>query len=418
MASTLIEKANSIKSDSSSTLLERSDSISSDISSYSYISDKAAPSIISNSNKSDKTKSYKSSKSSITNKSNKSNKEDGTIISITSSNEDIQEKPPKSLCYRIFKVSAWIISIIITLVILYIVANVLCYRNDSITLDEYDDNNSNTQDIKGHNMSYNILGESHNTTIISLPGLGSISPIIEFKAFNDALSDKYKIVTLEPFGHGFSDEIESERTLENVVSELQECTKKLGIEKYYLMGHSIAGLYSLEWANKFQDEVLGFIGLDCFVPGQEDIPEFNKETIDSKYDHARFMRKYGFSRFINFFNRKALINGMDYSYKYTKEELKIQRLLTINRGYDDTFMNEKDHVFEDLKKLKNKKFPEDIPVLNFVANDHTKDPLWEKLHYDVIGNNTNNEVISLKSSHYIYIDQKEALVKKIKEWIN
>jgi len=427
MASTLIERSNSIKSDSSSTLLERSDSISSDISSYSYVSCKSKSSSISNSNKS---KSNISSKSDITSSksisskssiSSKITKSSSTVISIstTDENQDIKKKPPKSLGYRIFKVFAWIIAIIITLFIFYVVINVLCHRNDSITLDEYNRSKTTKIDIKGHDMSYSIIGDSHNaTTIVSLPGLGSISPIIEFKAFNDALSDKYKIVTIEPFGYGFSDEIETERTLENVVTELQECTKKLGIEKYYLMGHSVAGLYSLEWANKYPDEVLGFIGLDSSVPGQEDISDFNKNNIDEKYDHAHSLRVYGFSRIISFFNKKAVMNGMDYSYKYSDEELKIEKLLAINEGYSDTFMNEKAHIFEHLSKLKGKKFPENVPVLNFVASDNTKDPLWEKLHYDVLSNNTQNEVITLESSHYIYIDQKDKLIKKIKEWIN
>lgn len=41
--------------------------------------------------------------------------------------------------------------------------------------------------------------------------------------------------------------------------ELHECAQQLGCEKYYLMDHSIAGLYSLSWGNRYLEEVKKFM---------------------------------------------------------------------------------------------------------------------------------------------------------------
>ncbi len=55
-----------------------------------------------------------------------------------------------------------------------------------------------------------------------------------------------------------------------IVDEPHECTQKLGCDRYYLMAHSLSGLYSLYWANTYPQEVAGFIGIDPSVPKQSD----------------------------------------------------------------------------------------------------------------------------------------------------
>jgi len=119
-------------------------------------------------------------------------------------------------------------------------------------------------------MNVEIFGETNSTSIIVLlPGLGVSSPIYDFKPLAEELSKNYKIVVIEPFGYGLSDLVEEERTLENVSSEIHTAIKELGIEKYYLAASSLSGLYSLKIANDYPEELLGFIGIDITVPGQE-----------------------------------------------------------------------------------------------------------------------------------------------------
>lgn len=342
---------------------------------------------------------------------------DTTINIPTTLYNDPPKKKSKGTFHKILKIFNYTLFIIFLLAITFILWKFISKNNDKNKLNEYIEKYSKRLNINGNKMSYDIVGESHNITIVILPGFGSISPIIEFKSLNDALCDKYKIVTLEPFGYGFSDKVDTERTLENVVSELHECTKNLGIENYYLMGHSTGGLYSLEWANEYPNEVLGFIGLDNDVPGQENIPGFSEMIDDSSNgDELDSFKNFAFYRLRSSFNDKSKV---DVNFNYANGEIEeIEKLLASNNGYNDVIMNEKLHIVEHLSKLKGKTFPEKVPSIHFLANDNDNQPLWEKLHRDVIGNNTNSEVITLNGSHYIYIDQKDAVVKKIKEWVN
>lgn len=130
-------------------------------------------------------------------------------------------------------------------------------------------------EVMGKNMIVDVKGEENATTIILLPGWGSPSPVLEFLPLADILSEKFRIITIEPFGYGLSDESGTERKLDTIVEELHECTKQLGCNQYYLMAHSLSGLYSLYWANMYPQEVQGFIGIDSSVPKQSDEEPFS-----------------------------------------------------------------------------------------------------------------------------------------------
>jgi len=348
-----------------------------------------------------------------------------TTISIPNSNTDLKGASKKSLPKRILriilKVILWILGIILFIILIYSIWTLISNHVDNNTLDEYDRTHSKKVDVRGHKMSYNIYGESNNVTIIALTGLGSCSPILELKTLTEELSDKYRVITLEPFGYGFSETIDSERTVENVYSEYYEGAKQLGVDKYYLMAHSLGGIYSLQWALDHPNEVLGFIGLDVTVPRQvNSISKEEEQEMINYYKTGRIQKNLGLYRVGEKLDNTALDEHIDPKYKnYSEEEKEIGKLLCINRSFSDNLMNEVDHLYENIYKLYGKKFPENVPVLNFIASESNKlIPSWEKFHQDEISNTTHSEVIVLEGSHYIYLYQKPAIIKKINEWIN
>ena len=101
---------------------------------------------------------------------------------------------------------------------------------------------------------------------VILPGLECISAHYEFDALAIKLSDKYKVVVYEPPGVGLSDWTDTERSVENYSEELHELMQHLGYDRYTIIAHSMAGLYSLYYANQYPDEVETFIGIDAAAP--------------------------------------------------------------------------------------------------------------------------------------------------------
>ena len=183
-------------------------------------------------------------------------------------------------------------------------------------------------EVMGKNMIADVKGEENAITIIVLPGWGSPSPVLEFLPLVDRLSERFRIITIEPFGYGLSDESGTERKLDTIVEELHECTKQLGCDQYYLMAHSLSGLYSLYWANMYPQEVQGFIGIDSSVPKQSDEEPFPISMVALNKLSAYLQKAKnvtGITRLQSISHPEKAIYA-DLSYEYTEEELETYRM--------------------------------------------------------------------------------------------
>lgn len=168
---------------------------------------------------------------------------------------------------KICGLSALIICILLVISAIY---NFFQSKNDLASIGSY----GKAVTIKGKKMNVWVEGDGEQT-IVLLPGFGTASPILDFKSLADELKLDYRAVIVEPFGYGLSDIIDEERTIAAMNDELHMCLQQLGIDKYILGGHSIAGVYGLRYINQYPDEVTGYIGLDTSVPyqiNQGDIP--------------------------------------------------------------------------------------------------------------------------------------------------
>ena len=56
-------------------------------------------------------------------------------------------------------------------------------------------------------------------------------------------------------GYGLSSQTKRRRSVENIVEEIHQISKELGISRYTLMGHSIAGLYAVNYAQTYKNEM-------------------------------------------------------------------------------------------------------------------------------------------------------------------
>lgn len=269
--------------------------------------------------------------------------------------------------------------------------------------------------VNGSYMVYDVKGADNDKTIVLLPGLGSTSPVLEFKELSSALSTRYRVITIEPFGYGFSDDTVDERTVSHIASDINSLLEQIGVDQYYLMGHSIAGIYSVYLANQKPDAVLGFIGIDPSVPHQDEydpVPVIgstflNKVAIDLE------MAK-------NFIGINRLIYKLSPMKEpgLTDEENEIMTYLTLNRVGNSTLQDEMDRIDSNLSKVKNLKFPETVPVLNFVASSNTElMPEWEQLHRDVITETEKSKVVVLQGQHYLHQDNLENIVNGVFEWV-
>ncbi|MCR5529437.1 MAG: alpha/beta hydrolase [Saccharofermentans sp.] len=271
--------------------------------------------------------------------------------------------------------------------------------------------------VDGKKMQVTILGEENDTTIVFLPGLGGVYSEIEYKSFNAELAKDYKVVVLEPFGYGLSDDADTDRVIDNIVEELHAGVKALGIDEYYLMAHSWGGVYSLLWANEYPDEVKGFIGIDPSVPGQENLKmgPFKVQTVNKAL--TVFMKA---GSFIGIDRIKSIISGDsdEVRYPYTQEEMELYDYLYLNRFMNSNILSETFLIDRSFEIISGMTFPDSVPVLNLVSSQNGEQmPGWIELHEAVQGNNPNTTMVIIEGSHGLTSDNPEALLEEIHNWI-
>ena len=103
-------------------------------------------------------------------------------------------------------------------------------------------------------------------TMVLLSGLGTAAPALDFAPLIRQLG-AYNVIVVEGFGYGYSDMNARPRTVQNITAELHDVLSKLGAQKpYILVGHSIAGFYTLSYAHQYPTEVSAVVGIDPTVP--------------------------------------------------------------------------------------------------------------------------------------------------------
>lgn len=216
---------------------------------------------------------------------------------------------------------------------------------------------------------------------------------------------------------GLSDQAETEHSVENIAEELHCCLQELGGEKYYLMAHSIAGLYSVYYANTYSEEIQEFIVSDSSVPKQNENEPMNTAMLNKVIACLGKARDaLWISRLLSLGNPEKVIYA-DPEYDYTEEKVETFRILASDTSYNRTVMDELNWAEKNLTTVWDMKFPESVPVLNFVAEENCEIfPDWEKLHQDVIGNLDISEVVLLKGGHYLHFEKKKQLVEEIDIW--
>lgn len=259
--------------------------------------------------------------------------------------------------------------------------------------------------VDGKQMNVLIQGDGKET-IVLLPGYGTASPVLDFKPLVKELSPYYRVVVIEPFGYGLSDDTDKARTSQNIVDEIHECLQKLNIKKYTLMGHSISGIYGLEYVNQYEKEVQAFVGIDTSVPKQE--------TDELPVSSLQLLHQSGFYRLIVKMNPEQLV--MPKVDDQTKAQIK---MLTFRNFLDESQASEAENFRNNFKNAQRLHFPKKLPVAFYLADQTEKEtPNWKPMHEELLKNVDHGKVVTFKGGHYLHHTKSKEIADDVREFLS
>ncbi|MGV2884379.1 alpha/beta fold hydrolase [Paenibacillus taichungensis] len=308
----------------------------------------------------------------------------------------------KKVRNNILKVLGAIVIVIVLFLGIVYITNVISTNSEAKKIETYGQHVS----VDGKNMNVLIQGEGKET-IVLLPGYGTAAPALDFKLLIDELSPYYKVVAVEPFGYGLSDVTEKERTAENIVSEVHEALQQLNINEYILMGHSIAGIYGIDYVNKYPNEVTAFVGIDSSVSTQ---PGMDAKLPTKMFG---FLKKSGLQRLVVKFGGDPYA-GLPFD-EHTVEQMK---MLSNKNSNSSTMLNEMDHISSNFKEAQGLTFPKDLPLLLFIQANNEGVKGWIPLHEGQIKDSVHGKVITMDGEHYLHHTLSKEIAEDFRAFMN
>lgn len=297
-----------------------------------------------------------------------------------------------------------IVAIILVIVLFFagvFIAHLISSKSEEAKIESY----GQLVPVDGEYINVMIEGEGEETVVL-LPGYGTASPALDFKPLIEELAPYYKVVVVEPFGYGLSDHTDKERTTENIVYETHEVLQSLGIDEYILMGHSIAGIYGLDYVNKYEEEVRAFVGIDTSVPTQGGMDE---ELPISTFN---VLQKSGIARLI------IKLSDDPYETLPFDEETKEQmRLITNKNLYNASNMDEMEHFRSNFIEAQSLAFPEELPLLLFIQADNSDVEGWIPLHEEQVENSLHGKMMLVEGEHYLHHTKSKEMVKNMRAFL-
>ena len=261
-------------------------------------------------------------------------------------------------------------------------------------------------EVDGHDMCVYSEGEGDHT-IVFMSGWGEPSPIYDFKALYRQLSDDYKIVVIEKFGYGFSDEVDGRRSFYTILRQDREALQKAGITgPFVLCPHSLSGVEAILWAQQYPDEVEAIVGLDMMV-ANADVQSKNRVLNDLVMDINSIAKNIGLLRFIN----------PDETGTLTEEEKRTVTALYCRDTANATVRNERE--IENIKEVSVAIYSTSLPTVPTIQyiTEEDNDNTWIVSAHKLADASENGKVVKLDCGHYVHHYEYERIAKDMKDLI-
>mgnify|MGYP001700516156 FL=1 len=262
--------------------------------------------------------------------------------------------------------------------------------------------------VNGHRMNVSVKGEG-SETIVFLSGAGIASPILDFKNLSDSLSKKYKVVVVERAGYGFSEDSDRSRDVMEVLSETRQALSQAEVSgPYVIVSHSMASLESLAWQEKYPDEVKALVGLDWALPASYEDLKDNQALLTAAY----WSSKIGLLRYFpeSFYIKNPTL---------TETERQQYKLLAYKQLMSQAMLHESRLAKENAKKVSSSINPK-IPALLLVSNGEGttfSQSEWQRYAERFASDQSNVQVVYMDAPHDLYHYQSDAIVSRIKEFL-
>ena len=239
---------------------------------------------------------------------------------------------------------------------------------------DYRDENIQFADVCGKKMAAYIAGDGDETIVI-MRQLEDPCPTLSMKKVADELSEDYKVVVLDYLGSGFSDDPDTERTVQNITEEIHSALQSLNIKApYILQPQTISGMYAQYYADKYPDEVKMVINSDA--ESAVSIKDLAEKFDMSLYEYIRYRnysaeKYYIQARLIDFIGWEdsfwSVFEG-SFAPGLRDNENTLAEYMFFKKIYNKYTVEEVHNLYDSMVKTEKLKYSRDTDVIEIVSS--------------------------------------------------
>ncbi|MGF7059883.1 alpha/beta fold hydrolase [Brassicibacter mesophilus] len=272
---------------------------------------------------------------------------------------------------------------------------------------EYIDNRKYTPpgqiiNIDGHDMHIYSKGEGK-ATVVFASGWGIPCPYVEYYPLYNEISKQTRIAVYDRPGYGWSSISKTPRDIDTITEEVHELLEKSGAKPpYILVGHSLASLEVLRFAQLYKDEVKGIVLIDAGNPeyyAQKTFDEDAASTLSLK----SFLNKIGVIRllFNNSPNFVDTVYAPRNNFSLVPEGLKeIDKAMYIRNMVNKNKHDEENNIQINASKVVEFSKIGDIPLIILTSESEANELEWNNSQEALKNWSTKSQQRIIKGSNH------------------
>lgn len=306
---------------------------------------------------------------------------------------------------KFLRVLAIVGIVVVALVVLSTASNLIMGASERSSIRPYGE----TVTLERGDVNVSVTGDGEQTVVL-LSGYGTATPTLDFAPLVEELQADYTVVVVERFGYGYSDLGVTDRTVENISNELHDVLAELDVHEPILIAHSLAGIYSLDYVNRFPSEVSALATIDSSVPEDFAIPA-------DRSSWERALATIGVVRWVITLD-PAMAEPAAPAGVYSQEQLEQIRLMNIWNYANPALIDENNRTAENFRDVAELRYPHDLPVLAFVSQQFVDaNERWLPAHEQQLEHSNHSELVLLDGDHYLHWTHSPEMAAAIQSFL-
>lgn len=271
---------------------------------------------------------------------------------------------------------------------------------------EYNDSKNYSQigemvDVNNHKINVFSRGEG-NITVVFTGGLNEPSSYADFYPLYNEISKYTKIAIYDRPGHGWSQVTDVPRDIDSIVEEMHTALVESGQKPpYILVGHSLASLSVIRFAQTYKDEVSGIVEIDGGSP--EFYLKNSLETSSRTAFNYNILKSLGIARFALYHTSYStkIASGQN-NLKLLPNDLKqLYFAMTLKTMYNRNIIDEGNMASDNAKTILGNGKLGDIPLRILTSESNSLSiPEWENSQIALKDWSTDSTQMVVKDSRH------------------